>query len=108
MAKAIATPGARPVASTRTAREMRSTSGIVPHLVSAAADARRRPQVLRLALENGGAEPPIGVDRRSLPQQQPLDGQRRIAGVEMRASSVGVAISALLDRFDHARRELRS
>src|SRR5688572_21407753 len=106
MAKAIATPGARPVASMRTAREIRSTSRIVPRLMDPVTDSRRGPQVLRLTFENGRVEAAIGVDGGSLPQQQSLDGECRIARVEMRARGIGVAIAALLDHLDHARREL--
>src|SRR5687767_5365965 len=106
MAKAIATPGARPVASTRTAREMRSTSGIVPHVVQASADSSRRPEVARLAIEHSGVEPPVCVDGGPFPQQQSLNGQRRIARIGVRAGGIGVTVAALLDRLDDVRREL--
>src|SRR5688572_4819186 len=75
-------------------------------MVNACAGPGRRPQVVDLAAEDRWREVPVTVDRRSLPEQQALDRQRRVPLVLMRTGGVAEAVPGALERFHVARREL--
>jgi hypothetical protein len=66
------------------------------------APARRRPQIVNLAVEHRLRELAVGVDGRSFPQQQALEGQLGMTRVAVRA---GGSLKQKLKKKEKKRKE---
>src|SRR5688572_7467199 len=109
MAKDAARPMLRPTTRSIAGRDdLSMPDGSVRLVMKAIAFPGGRPQVVRLAVEDRGREFAITVDRRALPEEQPLDRQRRVAlaRVAVLARGIGKLVAGAGDRVDHARVEL--
>ena len=74
--------------------------------VNAVASTGRRPQILRLAVQNGGRELAVAVDRGPFPEQKPLDCQRTVARVAMLAGGIAEAVAGSRDGVNDSGVEL--
>src|SRR5687768_1442644 len=67
-----------------------------------------RPQVMYLTVEDGRRELAGGIDRRSLPQEQPLERQFGMCRIAVRARGIGIAVAGLMQRADDTGSEMSS
>src|SRR5919106_442356 len=67
-----------------------------------------RPEVMYLTVEDGRRELAGGIDRRPLPQEQPLERQLGMCRIGVWARGVAIAVAGLMQRANDAGGEMPS